>query len=312
LQALLCSGSQHREYDVMARRIRMHGLADIVAVSDPADIREITDQPGIDRNFVSRGPLMNRMAIGKIRRWFRFPTDFLPVLSRRDDPIRAKRTAEIAQQLEPASGRHFWDENQIKILSGYVRGDVVELDANIVMQQIVGCQFNRSYRADADTWKAAEMIDQFRGGFSLVQIWWRLSGKLQRAFDLLFERAGKDRWCMHGTAIGIHGIVQAIARLREFRADPQLAALSADEVVWKCLLPPKAAPRTVEAKLQTMLDDAPLVEGTVIMLQLEAAAIKEPGPEMVFMEGHWNACPAQSFIVTLIKDIWVRSAEIPA
>ena len=88
-------------------------------------------------------------------------------------------------------------------------------------QQIVGRLFDpQSIAPIVATWKAARLIDQFRDGFSPVQIVWQLTGQLRRARDLLVERVRNDRWAMHGTAIGVHGIVQALARMRQLRALP--------------------------------------------------------------------------------------------
>ena len=54
----------------MARRIRVPGLVDIVLVTEPKEIRALDEEPKVDRNFVGRGPLINRLITGRIRRWF--------------------------------------------------------------------------------------------------------------------------------------------------------------------------------------------------------------------------------------------------
>ena len=177
--------------------------------------------------------------------------------------------------------------------------------------QIVGRLFDPQYRADLATWKAAQLIDQFRDGFSPVQIVWQLTGKLRRARDLLVERVKEDRWAMHGTAIGVHGIVQALARMRQLRAWPPAKSLSDDAVLWRCLAPPKRVPRTVEAALETPLVNDQLSAGTVIMLQLASAGLQAPDAEMVFMRDHWNACPARAFVTELLLAVWRRSLEEP-
>ena len=54
----------------MARHIRVPGIVDVVLVSDPAEIRALNDHAKIDRNFIPRGPLINRLIDGRIRHWF--------------------------------------------------------------------------------------------------------------------------------------------------------------------------------------------------------------------------------------------------
>lgn len=293
----------------MARRIRVPGIVDVVLVSDPAEIRSFNEEPRIDRNFIARGPLINRLIVGRIRRWFEIMGQRLPSLLPRGDAVRADRQRELAAALDPAHGATLWTEDQLRELAAYVRGAGSDGDAAILTQQIVGCLFDPSYRADRATWHAAKMIDQFRDGFSPVQVVWQLTGQLRRAFDLLIARAKSDRWTMHGTAIGVHGIVQALQQMRRLRASPVAASLSDDAVLGQCLTPPKQVPRTAEAAFETPLVDQPLSAGTVVVLQLATAAPQAPDAETVFMRGHWNACPARAFVTALLQAVWRRSLQ---
>jgi hypothetical protein len=291
----------------MARRIRVPGIVDVVLVADPAEIRALTDQPKVDRNFIARGPLVNRLITGRIRRWFEIIGLPLPSLSSRGDQVRANRQRQLAAALDPAHGATLWTDAQVSELASYVRGGGDDEAAAIMTQQIAGNLFDPLYRADRASWKAAHLIDRFRDGFSPVQIVWQITGKLRRARDLLVDRAKNDRWTMHGTAIGVHGIVQALARMRQLRAQPAASSLSDDAVLGQCLTPPKQVPRTVEAPFETPFVSNPLPAGAVIILQLEAAGAQAPDPEMVFMRGHWNACPARAFVTALLLTVWRRS-----
>jgi hypothetical protein len=293
----------------MARHIRVPGIVDVVLVSDPAEIRAFSDQPRIDRNFIARGPLVNRLITGRIRRWFAIMGQLLPSLMPRGDNVRADHQQKLAAALDPAGGATLWTDAQIAALAAYVCGGGSDDAAAIMTQQIVGNLFDPLYRADRATWKAAKLIDQFRDGFSPIQIVWQLSGKLRRARELLVERAKDDRWTMHGTAIGVHGIVQALARMRQLRALPTATSLSEDAVLGQCLVPPKQVPRTVEAPIETPFVKRPLGAGAIVMLQLEAAWPRAPDAEMIFMRGHWNACPARDFVTALLQTVWRRSLQ---
>jgi hypothetical protein len=293
----------------MARHIRVPGIVDVVLVSDPAEIRDFNDQPRVDRNFIARGPLVNRLITGRIRRWFEIMGQLLPSLMPRSDLVRADHQQKLAAALNPAAGATLWTDAQITALAAYVCGGSSDDAASIMTQQIVGNLFDPLYRADRATWSAAKLIDQFRDGFSPIQIVWELTGKLRRARDLLVERDKDDRWTMHGTAIGVHGIVQALARMQQLRALPTATSLSDDAVLGQCLAPPKQVPRTVEALFATPLVKDPLAAGTIVMLQLEAAKPKVPDAEMTFMRGHWNACPARDFVTALLQTVWRRSLQ---
>jgi hypothetical protein len=179
----------------------------------------------------------------------------------------------------------------------------------VTVQEIVGRLFDPQYRADRASWDAAKLIDQFRSGFSPIQLIWQITGQLHRAWDLLVEGAKRDRWSMHGTAIGVHRIVQALTRMRELRARSNYKSLNDNAVLCGCLWPPKQVPRAVEAAVETPFVSDALQAGTLVMLQLEAAGPSAPDAEMVFMRGHWNECPASAFVCALLRAVWHRSLE---
>jgi hypothetical protein len=291
----------------MAQHIRVPGLVDVVLVSDPAEIRTLDDEPQIDRNFIPRGPLINRLIVGRIRRWFEIMGQLLPSLLPRGDQVRASRQQQLAAALDPAGGAALWTEAQIDALAAYVRGQGDDESPAITTQQMIGRLFDPLYVADRATWKAAKMIDQFRDGFAPVQIIWELTGTLRRACNLLVKHAKEDRWAMHGTAIGVHGVVQALAQMRQLRASATAKSLSEDAVIWQCLTPPKQVPRTAEASFVSPQVSGSMSAGTVLIFQLEAAGPQAPDAEMVFMRGHWNACPARVFVVALLQTVWRRS-----
>ena len=293
----------------MARRIRLPGIVDVVLVSDPAEIRALNDARGVDRNFALRGPLINRLIVARIRRWFQIMGQLLPSLTPRYDQVRADHQQKLAAAIDPISGNTLWSNSQIDALAAYVCGGGTDETAGIVAQQIVGSLFDPVYQADRATWKAAKLIDQFRNGISPIQIVWQLSGQLRRARALLVDRAKADRWTMHGTAIGVHGIVHALAQMRRLRCRPNADSLSDEAVLWQCLIPPKQVPRTVEVPLETPLVKDPLSVGSILMLQLEAAWPRAPDAELVFMHGHWNACPARAFVTRLLLVVWRRSLQ---
>jgi hypothetical protein len=233
----------------MAQRIRVPGLVDLVLVADPSEIRALNEEPRLDRRFLPRGPLVNRLIAGRIRRWFQIKGQPLPSLAARGDPVRAERQRELAIALDPASGRALWSEQQLDKLASFVRGVGTHDGAAITVQEIAGRLFDPLYAADPESWRAATLIDRFREGFSPVQVIWQITGRLRRARALLVERADQNRWAMHATAIGVHGIVASLERMRQLRALPDATSLGDDAVLGRCLAPPKQVPRTVEASL---------------------------------------------------------------
>ncbi|HEV7910068.1 MAG TPA: hypothetical protein VGP28_03070 [Methylocella sp.] len=291
----------------MAQRIRVPGLVDLVLVADPSEIRALNEEPRLDRRFLPRGPLVNRLIAGRIRRWFQIKGQPLPSLAARGDPVRAERQRELAIALDPAGGRALWSEPQLDQLASFVRGVGTHDGAAITVQEIVGRLFDPLYAADPESWRAATLIDRFREGFSPVQIIWLITGRLRRARALLVERANQNRWAMHGTAIGVHGIVAALERMRQLRALSDATSLGDDAVLGRCLAPPKQVPRTVEASLASPFVAGEMPPGALVMLKLDAAEPSTPGAGTVFMHGHWNGCPAWAFVTALLQSVWHRS-----
>ncbi|MEZ5787077.1 MAG: hypothetical protein R3D62_11565 [Xanthobacteraceae bacterium] len=291
----------------MVRRIRIPGLIDLVLVDDPSDIRALDDNPRIDRNFIRRGPLLNRLIVGRLRRWFEIAGAMLPSFLPRVDGERVERRNALADRLTPTNER-LWSEAQLDRLSGFVRGQGSREDAAVIVQEIVGRLFFPDYVADRTSWEAAETIDEQSAGVSLSQLLRLVTGRAHKARKLLVERARNDRWAMHGTAIGGHGIVHALERMRILRSNAEAAALGDDAVLARCLRPPRQVPRTVETTLSHP-STGELRPGAMILLRLERAWPAAPDAEMIFMRGHWNACPAAAFVAALVLAVWRRSAE---
>jgi hypothetical protein len=293
----------------VARRYRIPGIIDLTFVDETREVRALSDAPALDRRFERRGPLVNRLIAGRIRRWLRINAKPLPALAPREDAARAERQKSLRAALDPGAGQPLWTEAQIDRLAGYLRGRLTREEAGIAVQEIIGQRFDAAYVADRASWEAAEMIDDFRDRFASPRhLLWLITGRLRRARALLLERAGHDPHAMHGTAIGVHGIVDALERMRELRARPGVDSIDAAVAVGRCLRGPRRVLRTVETTLATPATTAPLRASSMVMFELEEAGMHAPDPEMIFMHGHWSFCPAEVFIPALLQAAWRKAA----
>jgi hypothetical protein len=292
----------------VTRRIRIPGIVDLPFVGDAVDIRALAGAAALDRRFERRGPLVNRLLAGRIRRWFQVDGVPLPALAPRGDQKRAERQASLSRALDPAAGEPLWTEAQLDRLADYVRGRLPREEAGITVQEAVGRRFDPGYVADRASWRAAEMIDQFRDSFvSLRHLWWIVTGRLGHARALLVERARRDPHAMHGTAIGVHGIMDALERMQALHARPGSTSITDEVAVGRCLHPPRRVPRTVEAPITLPGAGRPLEPGAMVMLDLEKAGPHAPDPDIVFMHGKWSFCPAEAFIPALLRAVWRRA-----
>jgi hypothetical protein len=236
----------------MARRIRFPFLIDVTLVDGPAEIRALADEGRLDRDFQARGPLLNRLITWRIRRWFRVRGAPLPALAPRGDQQRAERQRSLHAELRPVAGVPLWTDGQLGRLADYVQGRADRKSVGIAVQEIVGRRFDPAYLADEASWQAATTIDAYRDASLrtlLRDLWWVVSGRLARAHALLAQRAGEDRHALHGTAIGVHGIVAALDRMQALYTMTAPGSIDATTAVARSLRGPSRVPRSVEELL---------------------------------------------------------------
>ncbi|HLW91072.1 MAG TPA: hypothetical protein VKS78_07210, partial [Roseiarcus sp.] len=50
--------------------------------------------------------------------------------------------------------------------------------------------------------------------------------------------------------------------------------------------------------------------GTLVLLELDAARHRDPGPEVIFMTGSWAECPASRWAPALLRAVWERALAL--
>ncbi len=293
----------------MARRIRVPWLVDVLLVDDPHEIGELAAEPRLDRRFDAIGPLVNRVLAQRIRGQMHVAGVRLPALAPRDDRRRASRQAELEKELDPASGKPLWDDAHLQELASYVRGRLDEQRLGQVVQEVCGRLFYADYRASAESWRAAVLFNRAADADPVRRLWWTLTGQLRLAQVLLARLAKEDPHAFHATAIALHNIVRSLQGMRELRRDPGARArLSEATIVSQCLVAPPRVPRQVTSELFSRAAAGPLRQGTFVLMQLDEARQRAPGPEMTFMSDQWSRCPARDFVPALLLAVW-RAAE---
>jgi hypothetical protein len=281
------------------RSIRIPFLIDLKRADTEPDIRALVPDHRLDRDFLSRGPLVNRMLVGRIDEALRVDGKPLPSVAPRGDPERARSQAALHARLDPAKGP-LWDDETLGRLVGAVRGSA-GADIGPAAQQAVGRLFDKHYVGDADSFQAAKDLDDAVHAVNPVRLFMlKRLGQLRRSRRLLTERVNGDLAGVHGTGIAVHNIVRGLEHMRElWRRAPRP---SADEVVRACLFAPKTVLRQATGKGGTIAGD--VRPGTLVLLELEKARGVSPSAETVFMAGTWAECPAGAFVAALIRAVW--------
>ncbi len=282
------------------RAVRIPFLIDLKRIDDKPDIAAVARDQRLDRDFVVRGPLVNRLLTGLIGSTLRFDGKPLPSVASRGDAERARSQAALHTRLDPANGP-LWDDVTLGRLVAAVRGTVGPETIGPATQQAVGRLFDKAYVGDAASFAAAKDLDDAVHSVNPIRLFkLHLMGQLRRSRRLLAERVGGDLAGVHGTGVAVHNIVRGLEHMRAlWRSTPRL---STDEAVRACLFAPKSVLRQAVAKGGTAVGD--VREGTLVLLELEKAREVSPDAETVFLAGTWAECPAGAFVAALLRATW--------
>jgi hypothetical protein len=147
----------------MGRSIRIPGLIDLIQADARSDIRGLANDARLDRKFDLRGPLINRILVMRIRNVLRIAGMPLPSVAPRDDAERRRAQDNLRQRLDPAGGNVLWDEETIAGLVAAVRAVPGAPALGPATQQAVGRLFAADYKASAESWAAAGVLDAAGG-----------------------------------------------------------------------------------------------------------------------------------------------------
>ncbi len=289
-------------------RLRIPALIDLMRVSDPALIADLAQDRRLDRQYVSRGPLLNRILTGRIRRVLSLNGKPLPSVAPRgtERPTPAQGALE-ARLTQLAAGLDASDPS-VQALARYVRGEGPVAAAGPLAQEAVGRLFAPDYKSDAQSWAAAQVIDQAPRTFNpFLLLWWGLTGAVAKAKRLLSEKVGHDPSGVHGIGVAVHNFPPAFSRMRALYADPSARSrLTPEAAAAQCLVAPQQVVRQPTTAGDSLAGD--FGDSTLILLQLDAANARAPSPEMAFMTGTWAQCPAHAWVPALLAAVW-RAAQ---
>lgn len=289
-------------------RIAIPGLVDVLSVSNAATIDAIARDRRFDRQYVPRGPLLNRVILERVRRILALDGVPLPPVTEHgpERPVASQQATQARLDAVVASGIAGPD---ITALAGFVRGEGDAARGGALAQQAVGQLFDPLYRADAASWSAALVLRDAPSSFNPVKrIGWALTGRIAKARALLAGKVGNDPTGLHGTGVAIHNLAEAFARMRALYADP--VARKQDSVaaaVAASLVAPKQVLR--QPTRAGVCPAGTFSANTLVLLQLEKANARTPGYDTAFMAGSWSACPAQDWAPALLAAVWRGAIE---
>src|ERR1700726_2786750 len=127
--------SAHRMSDHRMKRTYFPGITDIVVVTEPAEIRTISNDSTFDRDFIRRGPVRNVQLLRKILRIFSLNGRLFAIILPRTNPSRAAAQEELSSRLNVKADEVKQGPAELESLAEWVRGIGTEKKVDLLVQQ---------------------------------------------------------------------------------------------------------------------------------------------------------------------------------
>src|SRR5277367_5673894 len=226
--------------DHSMKRTYIPGITDIFVVTDPAEIRTISNDSRLDRDFIRRGPVGNVQRLRKMLRIFSVNGRRFPTMLPRTNPSRAAAQDELWSRLNVKADEVKHGPAELEPLAEWVRGIGTAEKLDLLVQQSIGRLFVETFTATEESLAAAHLVLEAASTSSVLRmLGWRISGRLQRAKTLLASKMNGDLTGVLAMITARQLIVDGLHKMRQLVADPALrSSLTADAAADQCLLAP--------------------------------------------------------------------------
>jgi hypothetical protein len=295
------------------KRAYFPGVTDVIAVTDPVEIRTVSNESRFDRDFAGHVPLRNRQRLRKMLDIFSVDGKLFPTMLPRTNPVRAAAQDELWARLNRKADEVKLGPAELEPLAEWVRGIGTAKQIGLLVQQSVGRLFVESFTATDQSWAAAcLMLEAASSPSVLKMLGWRVSGRLERAKTLLASMVNGDLAAVNGISVALHHIVDGLHKMQQLAANPVLrSSMTTDAAVDECLFAPTTVLR--QAKTSGEVSGCPFRAGSLFVLGLGSASKGAANRDLVFLSRSWSRCPAEKWVPALLQGVWTRvSATLPA
>ncbi len=295
------------------KRTYFPGITDVVVVTDPAEIRTVSNESTFDRDFAGHVPLRNAQRVRKMLRIFSVHGRLFPTVLPRTDFVRAAAQDELWAKLNRKADEVKRGPAELEPLAEWVRGIGTAQQLGLLVQQSVGRLFVETFTATDESWAAAcAVLEALTSSNVLKMLAWRISGRLERAKTLLAGMVNGDLAAVNGISVALHHIVDGLHKMRQLAADPALRfSIATDAAVDECLFAPTTVVR--QAKISGEVGGCPFRRGSLFILGLGSASKGAANRDLVFLNQSWSRCPAEKWVPALLEGVWTRVlATLPA
>ena len=283
------------------------GITDIVIVTDPAEIRTISNDSRLDREFSGHGPVRNVLLLRKILRIFSFNGRLIAPLLPRTSPGRAAAQNELWSRLSVKADEVKQGPAELEPLAEWVRGIGTADKLGLLVQQSFGRLFVETFTATEESLAAGRMVLEAASSSNFLKmLWWRISGRLERAKTLLASMVNGDLAGALAMITARQLVVDGLYKMRQLAADPVMrSSLTAGVAADECLFAPDTVVR--QATTSGKVGGCPFRKGTLFILALGSASKGAANRDLVFLRQSWSRCPAEKWVPALLEGVWTRS-----
>ena len=298
--------SAHKTSDHSIKRTYFPGIIDILEVTDPAEIRTISNDSRFDRDFTGHGPVRNVLRLRKMLRIFslngRVFQPFLP----RTNASRAAAQDELWSRLNVKAAEVKHGPAELEPLAEWVRGIGTAEKLDLLVQQSIGRLFVGTFTATEESVAAAHMVLEAASSSNVLKMLaWRISGRLERAKTLLASMVNGDLVAVVAMIAARQLIVDGLHKMRQLAADPALrSSITTDAAVDECLFTVTNVVR--QAKTSGEVGGCPFRRGSLFILELGSASKGAANRDLVFLSQSWSRCPAEKWVPALLEGVWTR------
>jgi len=292
--------------DHSMKRTYFPGIIDIVVVTDPAEIRTISNDSRFDRDFIRHGPVRNVQLLRKMLGIFSFNGRLIAPLLPRTNPSRAAAQDELRSRLNVKADEVKQGPAELEPLSEWVRGIGTAEKLDLLVQQSMGRLFVETLTATQESLAAAHMVLEAASSSNVLRILgWRIGGRLERAKTLLASMVNGDLAGALAMITARQLIVDGLRKMQQLAADPALrSSITTDAAVDECLFAPTTVVR--QAKTSGEVGGCPFRRGSLFILALGSASKGAANRDLVFLSQSWSRCPAEKWVRALLEGVWTR------
>jgi hypothetical protein len=289
------------------KRTHIPGIVNVFQVSDPKEIKALSNDPVIDRQFDTRTCPFNWFLLKRSLSVLSFDQRRFPTMAPRHCKGRERHRDDLWRRLNDDSADIRTGPAELAPIVTWIRGTGSDEEVGLLAQQLLGRLFKSDFTATAESSDAARVLAAAPRSPNLPKmLWWYVTGKINRAKHLLAGKVDKDLSAVNAIGIAVHNVIKGLRRMRVLYADVGTRnTLSAGAAASQCLFAPVSVYR--QSTGPGKIGDCPFPKNSLFVFNIGEASRMQDGHTLVFMEESWSRCPASLWVPALLEGVWKRA-----